>query len=235
MKDKKLAAIPLIIAITLSIFGLVYAHWGDYVKIEGTVYMGDLTLAFDFVEPPLQEEFHWDPTHTFKIPGEYKGKDVGHCAAQYEDLIQDVHTLKQGYKTLNITITNAYPQYIVHTTFKLHNIGTIPLNVCKYAIAGNKTDSQGNVIYKLLWYDPNGDYIGELWEDVNNNGVVDTTGPDLLVINIEITNSLPYQIDPCKTNKAEIDIDFKQDAEECHTYVIDITVIAIQWNKPCPP
>jgi len=40
--------------------------------------------------------------------------------------------------------------------------------------------------------------------------------------------------DPCNTNKAEIDMDFKQDAEECHTYTIEVEIVAVQWNKPCP-
>ena len=67
------------------------------------------------------------------------------------------------------------------------------------------------------------------WEDVNGNGVIDAG--DLEVINIEITNHIPYQIDPCNTNKAEIDMEYKQAAEECHTYTIHVSVVAIQWNK----
>lgn len=236
MKNKMLAAIPLLIAIALSIFGFVYAHWSDPVQIEGTVRMGSLTLAFGNkppIEPPKCREFYVDPITGELVEGEWLGKNVGECSAHYQDRIEDVHTGKYGYKILNITVVNAYPQYRVHTTFRVHNIGTIPLNICNYTITGEKRNATG-VVYDLLWHDPDGDWIGELWEDVNGNGVVDTAGPDKLVINLEITNAIPYQIDPCKDNKAQIDLDFKQDAQECHIYTIHVTIPAIQWNKPCP-
>ncbi len=231
-KFRKFGIALLGLVIALSLTGAGFAHWSDSVQIEGTAEMGSLTLAFDYVEPPLCQEFHWDPTHTSKIPGEYLDKDVGDVDCWYADYVYDVHSEKEGYKTLNILVTNAYPQYIVHTTFKLHNIGTIPLDITQYNITGEKRDSTtGDVVYNLLWYDPDGDWIGQLWEDVNGDGVVDTGGPDLMVINLEITNALPYQIDPCNTNKAEIDLEFKQDAEECHTYTIHVDIVAIQWNK----
>ena len=228
MKNKKLAAIPLLIAIALSVFGFVYAHWSDMVYIEGTVKMGSLTLAFDHVEPPDCDEYYWNDTYN-KLPGEYLGKDVGNCSAWYSGYVYDEHSEKWGWKTLNILVENAYPQYIVHTTFKLHNIGTIPIDICNYTITGEKRNATGAVVYDLLWYDPDGDWIGSLYEDVNGNGVVDAG--DLEVINLEITNAIPYQIDPCDTNKAEIDLEFKQNAEECHTYTIHVTVVGIQWNK----
>ena len=229
MQSKKIVLMPLMLMLALGISGVAFAHWSDMVYIEGTVEMGSLTLAFDYVEPPDCDEYHWDPTHEFKIPGEYLGKDVGNCSARYDDVVEDVHSKKLGYKTLNIEVNNAYPQYIVHTTFKLHNIGTIPIDIVEYIITGEKRDSTGAVVYDLLWYDPDGDYIGSLWEDVNGNGIVDDG--DLEVINLEITNGLPYQIDPCWTHKAEIDMDFKQDAEECHIYTVYVSVVGIQWNK----
>mgnify|MGYP000032265316 FL=1 len=229
MDRKKLAAISLLIAIALSMFGFVYSAWTDYVTIDGTVNMGSLTLAFDYKEPPECHEYYLDHETGQLIPGEYEGKDVGSCEAWYEELIEDEHTGKRGYKTLIIFVENAYPQYYVHTTFVLHNIGTVPIDIAKYEITGEKMDKDGNLIYNLLWYDPDEDYIGSLYEDVNGNGIVDDG--DIEVINLEITNSLPYQIDPCNKNKAEIDMDFKQDAEECHTYLIHVTVVGVQWNK----
>ena len=229
---KKIGILALVLVSAFGALGIGYAHWSDTVYVDGTVEMGSLTLAFDFVEPPLCQEYYRDPSTGALIEGEWLDKEVGDVDCSYDDYIEDVHSLKEGYKKLTILVSNAYPQYIVHTTFKLHNIGTIPLNVCEYIITGEKRDSTGAVVYNLLWYDPDGDYIGSLYEDVNGNGVVDAG--DLEVINLEITNALPYQIDPCNTNKAQIDMEFKQDAEECHTYTIDVTIVAIQWNKPCP-
>jgi hypothetical protein len=230
LNRNKLAATALLISISLSAVGFAYAAWYDVVYIKGTVDMGSLTLAFDYIEPPLCSEFFLNRSTGKLDPGEYLGKDVGYCEAWYSEEFMDEHTLKKGYKQLNIYVENAYPQYYVFTTFKLHNIGEIPINIARFDITGEKYDKDGNLIYKLLWFDPNGDYIGELWEDFNGNGMVDPD-VDLLVMNLEITNKLPYQIDPCFTNKAQIDIDFKQDAEECHTYYLHVTVWGIQWNK----
>ncbi|MEM0006665.1 MAG: hypothetical protein QXR89_00135 [Candidatus Bathyarchaeia archaeon] len=229
MDKKKLSAIALIMAIALSAFGFVYAAWKDYIYIEGTIKMGSLTLAFDYFEPPKSIEYWLNHTSGQLVEGEFEGKDVGYCSSSYKDLITDPHTGKKGYKTLVILVENAYPQYYVHTTFVLHNIGTVPIDIAKYEITGEKKDKNGTLIYNLLWYDPDGDYIGSLYEDVNNNGKVDDG--DIEVINLKITNKLPYQIDPCNVNKAEIDMDFKQAAEECHTYLIHVRVVGIQWNK----
>lgn len=229
---KKIGIMALALVSAFGALGVSYAHWADNVYGEGTVDMGSLTLAFDFVEPPLCQDYYRNPETGALVPGEWLGKEVGDVDCWYDDLIEDVHSLKQGYKEFTIVVTNAYPQYIVHNTFKLHNIGTVPLNICHYIIAGEKRDATGAVVYDLLWYDPDGDDIGSLYEDVNGSGVVDAG--DLEVINLEITNALPYQIDPCRTHKAQMDLEFKQDAQECHTYTIHVTIVAVQWNKPCP-
>ncbi len=232
-KFRKFGIALLGLVLALSLTGAGFAHWSDTVQIEGTAEMGSLTLAFDYFEPPLCQEYYRDPVTDVLVPGEWLGKEVGSVECWFDDYIEDVHTLKDGYKTLNIFVTTAYPQYIVHTTFLLHNIGTIPLDITEYVITGEKRNSAGAVVYNLLFYapDPTDPYDGSLWEDVNGNGVVDTGGPDLMVINLEITNELPYQIDPCDTNKEQIDMEFKQDAEECHIYTIHVDIVAIQWNK----
>ncbi len=207
--------------------GAVYAAWTDTIYIEATAEMGSLTIAFDYLEPPEYHEYYLVGDQLLK--GEYEGKDVASGLAYYDELIVDEHTGKQGYRKLIIEITNAYPSYRGHTTFILHNIGTIPLYVIGFDITGEKRDAAGNKIYDLLWHDPNGDYIGALYEDVNGNGEVDEE--DIEVINLNITNMLPYQIDPCRKHKLEMDLHFKQEAEECHTYVIFVQVKCVQWNK----
>ncbi|MDH5780290.1 MAG: hypothetical protein OEZ29_06810 [Candidatus Bathyarchaeota archaeon] len=230
MENKKIGAIALLIAITLSAFGLVYAHWSDMVTIDGVIEMGSLTLSWDWVEPPLCYEFWMDENGQLQ-PGEFEGKLVGECTAEFVDEIYDIHSDKYGYKKLIISVTNAYPQYYVFTTAKLHNIGTIPIFVYGFEITGEKKDSAGNVVYDLLWYDPDGDWAGELWEDVDGDGTVDPA-VDILVINLLIQNAQwPLQIDPCNKEKIEVDMDFKQEAEECHHYSIYITVLGVQWNK----
>jgi hypothetical protein len=231
MENKKIAAIALLIAIALSAFGLVYAHWSDMVTIDGVIEMGSLTLAFDDVEPPICAEFYENPTPPpVLMPGEWEDKEVGDVECWYEDYFQDVHSLKWGYKKLVIEVHNAYPQYYVHTTFILHNIGTVPLFIYGIELEGEKIDHTGAVIYDLIWHDPDGDLVGEIWEDVDGSG--DVTAGDILVINLKIQNqAFPLQIDPCHKEKMEVDMDFKQEAEQCHTYTISIKMLAVQWNK----
>jgi hypothetical protein len=231
MDSKKIGAMALLIAIALSVFGVAYAHWSDMATIDGVVEMGSLTLAWDWFEPPLCQEYYIDPVTGQLVPGEWEGKEVGDITCRYEEEVYDVHSDKWGYKTLVIEVTKAYPQYYAHTTSILHNIGTIPLFLYGIEFEGEKRDHTGAVIYDLLWYDPDGDLIGEMWEDVDDNGAVDPA-VDILVINLKVQNSaFPLQIDPCNKEKMEVDMDFKQEAEQCHTYTIRIKLLAVQWNK----
>jgi len=232
MEKTKIAAIALIIAITLSIFGLVYAHWSDMAYIDGVVEMGSVTLSWDWVEPPTCQEFYLDPITGQLVKGEWENKEVGDIDCWYEEEIYDEHSEKWGYKKLIIEVYNAYPQYYAYTTGLLHNIGTIPVFVYGFEITGEKRDSiTGDVVYNLLWYDPDGDWVGELWEDVDGDGKVDPA-VDILVINLKVQNTkFPLQIDPNYKEKMEVDMDFKQEAEQCHIYTIHISVLAVQWNK----
>ena len=236
MENKKIAAIMLIIAITLSAVGIVYAHWSDTATINGNIQMGTLTLAFTTAESPVATEYYHNPVpggFPEWILGEAEGKDVGSCSANYRDLITDVHTGKEGYKTLNITIDNAYPQYAVHTTFISHNIGTVPLFIYGVSLVGEKKDHTGAHIYDLVMntsIDSNGHIAGDIWEDVDDSGTV--SAGDMLVMNLLLVDTLyPLQIDPCHSEKQEIDIDFKQEAEMCHTYTLTFSLLAVQWNK----
>jgi len=240
MENKKIAAIMLIIAITLSAVGIVYAHWSDTATINGNIQMGTLTLAFTTTEDPSADEYYHNPTPppVWKKGdihgGEFEGKDVGSCSAKYADLITDVHTGKEGYKTLVIDIDNAYPQYAVHTTFIAHNIGTVPLFEYGLTLVGEKQDHTGAHIYNLIldsWINTTSGHIeGDIYEDVDNSGTV--TAGDILVMNVQVVDTLyPLQIDPCKSEKQEIDIDFKQEAEMCHTYLLTFSLLAVQWNK----
>jgi hypothetical protein len=229
MDRNKLVATTLLIAIALSTFGYVYAAWTDLVYIHGTVEMGSLTMAFDWREKPFCVEYYEDPVNGSLVQGEWLGKDVAKCSILVSENVTDEHTGKWGYKNATILVENAYPQYIVSTIFVVHNIGTVPINLCKFTLEnGGKYDKDGNLIHKLLY---DGKNPGCMYEDVNDDGVLDAG--DVCVINIELTNQLPIQIDPCNKNKMEIDMDFKQEAQECHTYKFEVRVWGIQWNKPC--
>jgi predicted ribosomally synthesized peptide with SipW-like signal peptide len=237
MENKKIAATALIIAIALSIAGIVYAHWSDTATVSGQIKMGTLTLTYDIYEAPTCEEYYHNPVPgglPIWLAGEAEGKDVGKPRAWYSDLITDVHTLKQGFKTLNIEINNSYPQYAVHTHFMVHNIGTVPLCVYGISMVGEKQDYTGAHINDTIldwWYNSTSGHIeGNIYEDVDGSGTV--TPGDILVMHLVMVDTeFPLQVEPCHSEKMEIDIDFKQEAEMCHTYILNFQLWAVQWNK----
>ena len=227
MNRKKLVATTLVVAMALSTVGYVYAAWTDMVEIHGRVEMGSLTLAWDWFEPPTCLEKHIPPGGTQLVDGEYLGKDVANCTA-YLDLttyVYDEHTGKNGTKRFIIEVENAYPQLYVHTTYILHNIGTIPAWVYGLEFKGQKFDYKGNLVCALVYNSTE----GGLFEDYNDNGLLDAD--ENIVINLEWVNGLPDQFDPNIPNKGEFDMHFKQEAQQCHTYKIWVGIEGIQWNK----
>jgi hypothetical protein len=220
MWNKKIGAMVLLIAITLSAFGFAYAHWSDMVTIKGTVEMGSLTLAFDADEEPYLTLA--DNEATLPEP-----KDVGWGEVYYDQtsLVEDVHTGKVGYKIMVFMIHDAYPQYEIRfTNVPLHNIGTVPL-----IITGIKVWDPSDEL-NWTWTAPpdTTPATGFFWKDFDGDGVYDA-GEE--VMNVGIKNFYYVQLEPCESIKGEVDIDFKQPAEECHTYKFAISFEAIQWNK----
>lgn len=222
--NKRMLVIPFLAILAISIVGIAYAHWSDSVQIEGIAEMGSLTLAFDYVEPPFCMEYHKDPVTGVLIPGEYLDKDVGECDAYYDEYIMDVHSGKEGYKTMILNVSNAYPQYFVHTTFIVHNIGTIPIHLVEF----NLKDTTGELDF--MWIDPPpiSPALGLFYKDFDGSGTYDL-GEE--IINVKIVNFVCVQLDACESTKGEIDIDFKQPAEECHDYTFKAELVGIQWNK----
>jgi len=227
MMNKRMLVIPFVTILAISIVGVAYAAWYDSVQIEGIAEMGSLTLAFDYVEPPVCLEYHKDPVTGVLILGEYLDKEVGDCSATFDDYVMDVHTGKDGYKTMYLTVNNAYPQYIVHFIFRVHNIGTIPIHLIEFDLM----DPSGELKFHWEAPPPATPAIGHFYEDLNGNGVPDD-GEER--INVEIVNFVCVQLDKCESTKGEIDFDFKQAAEECHHYTFKAEIKGIQWNKYVP-
>ncbi|UCH57361.1 MAG: hypothetical protein JSV18_00070 [Candidatus Bathyarchaeota archaeon] len=150
------------------------------------------------------------------------------CEIYYDtaSYVMDPHTLKDGYKMLIFVIHNAYPQYEVHfPTVVLHNIGTIPIHI----IAINIWDPTGVLNWVWTAPPPASPAEGFFWKDLDGDGVYDPGEEEIM--NIDIVNFVCVQIDPCQSTKGEVDIDFKQPAEECHTYYFALEFVGIQWNK----
>ena len=225
---KKILLISLALVIALGGLGVGYAMWSDTVTIDGPVATGSLNLSFDYAEGPKATEYYYDATGKLQ-EGEYLGKNVGSTIVTEGDPEQDCATQKLGFETINIAVDNAYPGYYVATTFVLHNIGTVPLDVTLYSISGEKQELNGVKIYDLLWGSVGAGYWQSVYEDVNGNGVIDAGDPE--VLNFRITNSLPVQIDPCKVEKREIDLHFKQPLQQLKKYTFSVVITAEQWAE----
>jgi hypothetical protein len=203
---KKIGIIAMTLVLALGALGVGYAHWSDQLFVEGTVHGGDLLVGFTEV---IVAEMHDNPTPPpEKLDGEYLGKDVGDVTYEYAGYRESTHTGKYGYEGVLVTITDAYPCYEVHVTFVVDNLGTIPV-----------------IFEGVTITDP----TGELTYDPVLEALVDANGVE--IINFDFVNLIGTQLEYCEDTKAEVDVHFKQEAEECHTYSFRVDIDAIQYNK----
>jgi hypothetical protein len=209
MKTKAMAMFA-VLMIALSVFGFVYAHWSDEIKINGEVHMGSLT--FGFTEILLCE----DGKMVDDVIVKPEPKEVGDVDCWLEEPETDVHSGKTVWKKLWINITNAYPDYVAQCNYTLDNGGTIPLDVVMYCVYGK------DPYLTYLWYDTDADGLLDTIEGRNATGAT--------VINIWFEPLFFGQIDPCNSVEQGIVIHLKQPAEECHTYEFEIVITARQWD-----
>jgi len=220
METKKIMATFAVLMIALSVLGVVYAHWSDLIRINGTVDMGSLTFGFTSII--MCEDGKMVDGQIVKP----EPKPVGDVKCELGESEIDPHSGKTVYKKLWITLTNAYPEYVAQCTYTLDNGGTIPLDVTLYCVPLEPVDG---LTYR--WEDTNGDGHPETivgFVDTNGNGERDADEP--AVINIWFEPWFGGQIDPCNSKQDTIIIHIKEPAEECHTYRFEITIHAEQWN-----
>lgn len=223
MQDKKIVLLPLMLMIALGISGVAFAHWSDYVEIVGTVDMGTLEVVFYPEEPDCVEK--WDNEGILQT-GEYKDKDVGGCDIYFdpESEVWNKEGTKRGFKKVIWEIENAYPSYRCHyVNVRLWNIGEVPAHFVDIIITGYDNTDKENLGFE--WVPGYEHEKGVFTNDVDNDGDNEN------IINVEIVNFVCTQLDPCHDTKGEIDLHFKQDAEECHTYTFEIYIVAVQFNK----
>ena len=208
---KKVMAMFALLMIALSVAGFAYATWSDSVQIEGTVEMGE--LIFGILDNSVTT---WDNEPGLPVP-----KDVADCWAVLDDFETSVHhePPETVAHVMYITVDNAYPQYEQWIKFALKNAGTIPVHIIEVTITGyDETDME------VLTYDP---VAGGFVDPVQG-----------LIINFDFYKQATLdpvepcqQIDPCTEEWVEIYMDFKEEAEPCHTYTFKIYIEAVQWNK----
>jgi hypothetical protein len=221
MENKKIAAIALIISIMLSAVGFVYAHWVDQANIHGNLKMGSMTLVFD----PDEILGYVDNEPPYVTPG----KDVGWGEIYYDTSthVVDAHTGLDGYKVLVCVVHDAYPQYkIDFTTVVLLNIGTVPLDITGVTI--------WDPTYELNWTwvnaPPHKPCDGFFWKDFDHDNVYDDPGEKIM--SVKIVNFVGIQLETGENTKGEVDLEFFQPAEMCHTYHFNIEFDATQYLGP---
>lgn len=225
--NKKIMATFGVLIIALSVAGFAYAHWTDMVTIEGTVHMGELIVGWYNTSPYLltwTETINGVPEEDF-VPS----KDVCDATIVLSDPETSVHhePIETVYKTMTITVDNAFPQWDLHIEAWIKNAGTIPA----YIHPDFKIDMYDETDDEWLEFVYNPDTgVGEIWDNGDDN--IMGTEDDVVIINFVVTSDLQgWQLEPCTEYPFEIDIDFKQEAEECHTYTFTVLIYAVQWNK----
>jgi len=116
VKNRIMGLFALLI-IALSIVGFAYAHWTDTIYIKGSVETGTVAVAWT-------AKGCYDNEGTGERP-----QDIGKFTCEFSEYKKDVHTGKDGYGLLTVTITNAYPSYMVTCNVNLTVIGTLPVHV----------------------------------------------------------------------------------------------------------
>jgi hypothetical protein len=244
MNNKKMMTIPVILIMGLATIGAAYAGWHDIVTIDGTVYMGDLEIAWNVSAEPIRCAFSYRlEDGTFEdVPPEKIG--VTRCIIEPKldtEVEQTSCVRKTGYKTMNWTIEGAYPQLkFSWLNPLLDNIGTIPVKIYNITITGY--DEKDLHDLKFVWTQFNwpsvvnpaqNKHIGWFWDPGLNKVFDDPLGSvdDKKIIQVTVVGYVGEQIEPCHWIKHEIDIFFSQEAEECHTYTFEITFDGVQWNK----
>jgi hypothetical protein len=234
--NKKIMATFAIVLIALSMAGFAYAHWSDTVKIEGTVNMGELIVGI------LKDAYGLDKdyikTETTNGGPEEKPTTCDATITMSEEQTSVHHDpTVTVYHKMTAEINNAYPQWDLHLEFKIKNAGTIPAIVKPAVITGRDTKDGEDLTFNVIsatWV--GGDHYEIVMEIVDPNA----GGYDVLenpipapIINIKISlwEPLDEQLEPCHDYPVHIDLDFKQEAEECHTYTFSVVWEFIQWNK----
>lgn len=198
MHNKRIVALPILLLVMLSVVGFTYAHWSDSVKIEGTAETSTLTFGFEKTE--------FDPHVVDNEGTPQRPQDIGKASCYLTDEYTDPKTGKTIYRTLVLTVTNAYPSYAVGLTFVVKNAGTLPLH-----------------IKSVVFYDPTGRLV---YDPITKEFTDTTTGK--VAFNAAHINLVSEKLHPCESEKAEVDIHVKQDASQCTTYTIYVNIVAEQ-------
>lgn len=214
----KILLTSFLVILSVSLLGLVYAHWEASLYINGEVESGELDWEFaPGTVIHLDHGLDYNASNFPEVGAHLLDKDVGSTTVVLQDTDGD-----GDYDTLNVTLSNVYPWYYEHIAFKLHNNGEIPLKVWKVIIE----TATGNYTY----YELNE-------QELNEGEYLDLDGDGKYDIVIWWGDNFGEQLHPCESVDISLDITVLQEAKMGTTYTFRIYIIAIQWNMytPSPP
>lgn len=233
-----------ILLVAMSTVGFAYSGWRDQVNVEGVVHMGEFIVGI-LTDPIPDWTYAPETIHIIETTnGYYEDFAAGNFVpktwvADTDVTLTEFRTsvhhdpVQQVAHNMHINVVNAYPQYGAHVVFLLKNAGTVPAHIrllFDYATVEGLTDPVR--ILDLLedgWYHNGVSYMnhGYIYDPVLAKNVIEwwlqcdvPIGPDPDAI----------QLEPCNHYKTVLAFEFKQDAQECHTYKFGVTIDAIQWN-----
>jgi len=221
---EKVIGMFVVLMVALGMTGVAVAAWTDTVQIEGTVKMGELIVGFLDGSVEWYETTNGVPEERFIPPKPW----VANATVELSDFETSVHhdpPQTVGHK-MTIDINNAYPQWDLHIDFDLKNAGTIPATLVDIAGGGRDETDDEDLILTDGW-----EWDGEIGAWVIDAEVWDESGHLIMNLYVEAYVPRDLQLEPCTEYPVHIDLDFKQTAEECHTYTFWAEFVFVQWNK----
>jgi len=213
------------VAVLLVAVATAFALWADALKIRLEVNTGNVDI--EFTGKPRATEMHGTQQ------GEYEGKDVGSCTAEFTE-VQDEEAAAAGLlptswnpssanadKELKIVITNAYPGYQCKISdVNVKNVGTIPVKLLVKIL-----DKNHNVIRPEQYFDGFVSYI-------------DTDGDGCTELDVDYSSFFSLngtQLRPGESKSFTVNLRLPTERQQCiaeqTTYTFYVVIIGYQWNE----
>lgn len=206
MRDRKLAALPVLVIFGLLVTGVAFAHWSESLYISGSVATADLDWKFTLAtaEDDQLNELDWNCGDNF-VPMPWRvDKDVGMTTAEIKDPPEN--------HTVEVTLCNVYPCYWTSVSVYAKNTGTIPLHFEKVLI--DSVEITGGIPKVRL--------------DLNSDGKND--------IEIWWKNNIGVQLHPGDDSpEMSFWVHVLQDAPMDATLSFTIQLVAVQYNESIHP
>lgn len=210
---KKLGIICIALVLALGSLGMGYAAWTDTLYISGTVTTGSVEWEFDGI--PTQGDAGLDPNCFFDLDGgtwEQMDKDVASTTVGYSDTDGD-----DVDDTLTVTLDNAYPYYANHIGYKVHGLGSIPLQIWKADIIVD------GIVVATIYY-----------VDEFHKLDLDGDGKDDLQIWWGSVFGPSMQLHACDSRDMSFELLVLQEAPQDETLYFTIELVAIQYDHYTP-